>query len=40
MRHMDEHFLDHPYKGARRMHVWLTRDKGYDVSKNRIERLY
>ena len=22
------------------MHAWLTRDKGYKVSKNRIERLY
>ena len=22
------------------MHVWLTRDKGFKVSKNRIERLY
>jgi len=40
MRLMDEHYLDHPYKGARRMHVWLTKDKGYQVSKNRIERLY
>ena len=40
MRLMDEHYLDHPYKGANRMHIWLTRDKGYQVSKNRIERLY
>lgn len=40
MRLMDEHYLDHAYKGARRMHVWLTRDKGYCVSRNRIERLY
>ena len=37
---MDEHYLYHPEKGAKRMHVWLTRDKGYKVSKNRIERLY
>jgi putative transposase len=37
---MDEHYLHHPFKGARRMHVWLTRDMGYEVSKNRIERLY
>ena len=22
------------------MHVWLTKDKGYQVSRNRIERLY
>lgn len=40
MRLMDEHYLHHPYKGARRMHVWLTKDKGYQVSRNRIERLY
>jgi len=40
MRLMDEHYLSHPYKGARRMHVWLTKDKGYTVSLNRIERLY
>jgi len=40
MRLMDEHYLDHPYKGARRMYVWLSKDKGYKVSLNRIERLY
>lgn len=40
MRLIDEHYLDHPYKGARRMHVWLTCDKGYDISLNRVERLY
>jgi len=37
---MDEHYLYHPFKGANRMHTWLTMDKGYQVSKNRIERLY
>jgi len=40
MRLMDEHYLHHPFKGAKRMHIWLTRDKGYKVSRNRIERLY
>ena len=40
MRLMDEHYLEHPYKGARRMHIWLTEDKGYKVSANGIERLY
>jgi len=40
MRQMDEHYLHHPFKGANRMHTWLTMDKGYKVSKNRIERLY
>ncbi len=40
MRQMDEHYLHHPFKGASRMHTWLTMDKGYQVSKNKIERLY
>ena len=40
MRLMDEHYLKHPYKGAGRMYDWLTLDMGYQVSKNRIERLY
>lgn len=40
MRLMDEHYLDYPFKGARRMYVWLTKDKGYQVSINRVERLY
>lgn len=40
MRKMDEHYLEHPYKGARRMHVWLTKDLGYKVSLNRVENLY
>ncbi len=35
MREMDEHYIHHPFKGARRMHVWLTKDRGYTVSKNR-----
>ena len=37
---MDKHYMDHPFKGANRMHTWLTLDKGYEVSKNRIERLF
>lgn len=40
MRMMDEHYLHHPFKGAGRMHTWLTLDKGMDVSRNRVERLY
>ncbi|VAW45730.1 Mobile element protein [hydrothermal vent metagenome] len=40
MRLIDEHYLEHPYKGARRMHTWLTKDLGHKVSKNRIENLY
>lgn len=40
MRLMDEHYLEHPEKGAGQMHKWLRKNKGYQVSKNRIERLY
>lgn len=40
MRLMDEHYLEHPDKGARRMHVWLTMDLGYEISLNRVENLY
>lgn len=40
MRLMDQHYLEHPYKGAKRMHTWLTKDLGYKVSLNRVERLY
>lgn len=37
---MDKHYYYHPYKGVPRMLVWLKRDKHYQVSRNRIERLY
>ena len=40
MRMMDEHYLHHPFKGASRMHTWLTKDIGLAVSKNWVERLY
>ncbi len=40
MRLIDEHYLEHPEKGARRMHIWLTKDLKYEVSLNRIENLY
>ncbi len=40
MRKIDEHYLDHSFKGARSMHVWLTMDLGYQVSLNRVSRLY
>jgi putative transposase len=39
MRLMDEHYLHHPFKGARRMWKWLKK-KGYAVNLKRIERLY
>jgi putative transposase len=37
---MDAHHLKYPEKGGRRMWVWLTKDMGFHVSENRIERLY
>lgn len=40
MRLMDEHYLQHPEKGAPRMHVWLKKDLGYDISPKRVARLY
>ncbi len=40
MRAIDEHYLEHPYKGVPRMHSWLTLDMRYKVSYNRVSRLY
>lgn len=40
MRLMDEHYADHYFKGAKRMHTWLTMEKGYKVNQKRIDRLY
>jgi len=40
MRLMGEHYHYHPYKGAPRMYVWLNKDQGFQVSRNRIDRLY
>lgn len=40
MRLMDEHYLDHPFKGAPQMHTWLTKDKDYQINHKRTERLY
>lgn len=40
LRLMDEHYLDHPYKGPRRMQSWLAREQGLDVNLKRINRLY
>jgi len=39
MRLMDQHYLDYPFKGPRRMWKWLTK-QGYPVNLKRIERLY
>lgn len=40
MRAIDEHYLKYPFKGAPRMHTYLTKDLGYSVSRNRVDRLY
>jgi len=37
---MDKHYLEHPYKGGRRMYVYLKKDLGYEISLNRVNRLY
>lgn len=41
MRLIDEHYLEHPYKGAPQMFRWLKHDKGYHgVNHKRVDRLY
>lgn len=40
MRLIDEKSLLHPWLGVPRMVKWLQRDKGYDINKKRIERLF
>lgn len=40
MRLMDQHYTYYPFKGAKRMHTWLTMDIGFKVNLKRIERLY
>ena len=39
MRLMDEHFLKYPFKGVRKMTVWL-KGEGYHVNRKRVGRLY
>jgi putative transposase len=40
LRLIDEHYLDHPYKGAPQMWRWLRYDKGYQINQKRVDRLY
>lgn len=40
MRLMDEHYIDHPDKGPRRMRSWLAREQGLRVNLKRLNRLY
>ena len=40
MRLMDEHYLDYPDKGPRRMQLWLARAYNLHVNIKRLNRLY
>jgi putative transposase len=40
MRLMDEEHMNKPFLGVRRIFQWLRRDKGWQVNKKRIERLW
>jgi putative transposase len=40
MRLMDEHYLEHPDKGPRRMQSWLARVYEIEVNLKRLNRLY
>jgi putative transposase len=41
MRLIDQHYLEHPYKGAPQMYTWLRKDKGFTtINHKRVERLY
>ena len=40
MRLIDVRYHYHCYEGARRMHDYLKLDEGYEVSLNRVARLY
>jgi putative transposase len=40
MRLIDEHYLDHPDKGPRRMKSWLARVHDINVNIKRLNRLY
>lgn len=40
MKHIDRHFLEHPYYGVKRMTEYLNKDLGYRVNEKRVRRLY
>lgn len=40
MRLIDEEFINSPWTGVPRMTQWLRQDKGYEINKKRVERLY
>ena len=37
---IDAEHLKHPFKGVKRMAVWLNKDQGHQVNEKRIRRLY
>jgi putative transposase len=39
MRLIDEEYTRHPFKGSRRMAVWLRQQKGQAVNRKRVQRL-
>jgi putative transposase len=40
MKEIDKYFLEHPYYGVERMTTYLNMDLGYNVTIERIRRLY
>jgi putative transposase len=40
MRTIDKKNLLHPWLGVPRITTWLRKDKGYDINKKRVERLF
>ena len=40
MKHINRHFLEHPYYGVKRMTEYLNKDLGYRVNEKRVRRLY
>jgi putative transposase len=39
MRLIDEEYTRHPFKGSRKMTVWLREEKGHEVNRKRVQRL-
>ena len=39
MRLLDEEYTRHPFKGSRRMALWLSEQTGREVNRKRVQRL-
>jgi putative transposase len=39
MRLLDEEYTRHPFKGSRRLAVWLSKQTGQEVNRKRVQRL-